>query len=136
MKEKIYLGCDKRSAKHPYYVRWYGTPDPDTGEQKIFRQQFATIEEAKLFRAEKEVDQRKGKPLDKPTDITLARFCSDFLEVKCKNRIGTIELYQNTIDHLLSSKLFDSNLAIRRITPRLADKFAASLKPQSGYGIM
>lgn len=134
MRTKIYLGQDKRSTQHPYYVKWYGEPDPDTGKQPIYYEHFATEKAAEIFRKEKELAQAKDKNIDRPTGITLRQFCKDFLDAKQKKRQGTIKLYENTIQRLLCSKVLRPDMEIARVTPRLAEKFVTSLMPMNGQG--
>jgi integrase len=131
MNQKISQGHDKRSARRPFFVRWYGRPDPDTGKQQRYSEHFATKHEADIFAAQKRLEQTKGGNLGRPDEISLERLCRDFLQTK-NLRPQSVLLYQNTIQRLLSSDLFSPNISVRKFTPRLADKFISSVKPMRG----
>ena len=134
MRIKIYLGHDRRSSRHPYYVKWYGSPDPDTGKQPVYHEHFRTEKEAQIFKQEKELAQAKDKNIDRPEAVTLERLCKDFLQLKRENpdiQPGTVMLYENTIDRLLSSDLFSRTIEIRQISKRVAEKFVNSIKPKN-----
>jgi hypothetical protein len=54
---KVYRGYDKRCTQRPYFVRWYGRPSRDTGEETKRYEHFETEKEACAFAEEKKAEQ-------------------------------------------------------------------------------
>ena len=126
MKEKI--GIYRIKKKKPWLVRWFGEYDLTTGKQRRYGKAFATRRQAELFRAEKEVELKNGGQRDKPGEMSLRTFCSEYLKAKKRDyRPGTLELYGYTVDRLIT--YFGGDTFLSNITPRQAARFIAEIEP-------
>ena len=51
MNRKVSIGKDKRRRTSPWIVRWFGEPDPMTGQQKWYSRAFKLKVDAEKFQA-------------------------------------------------------------------------------------
>jgi integrase len=127
MFRKVSLYMDRRKSK-PWIVRWFGDTDPDTGEAKWYSKSFKAKSEAEEFQLQKTIEFRRGQQRDKPAELTLEKFCREWLKTaKPKLRPQTVRLYDHTIERLL--KYFKPTQRLNRISPMMAEVFIAKLKP-------
>jgi integrase len=83
---------------------------------------------AETFKAEKTTAFTKGKQRDKPKEVALKDFCTEWLKDRQPDfKPETVMLYQNTIRRLLG--YFGPTKRLRDITAREASGFFAQLKP-------
>lgn len=130
MTTKVSVFRDKRKKK-PYVVRWFGWPDPVTGEQKRYSRSFRLKKDADDFAAAKTTEFNDGKARDRTQDISLAVFCEDWLRVNRDDLSPeTVRLYENTVRRLLA--YFRAQVALTRITRAEAQKFIARLHRFNG----
>lgn len=131
MVTKIGLYPDKRNKKKTWVVRWFGEYDPATGKSKRSAKSFRLKVDAEAFQAQQAQAFRKGQRRDKPEDVSLQAFCKDWLKIrKPELRPGTVTLYKNAIEQLLS--YFGPNCLLSHVTARSAAKFIAELKRLDG----
>lgn len=117
--------------KRPWVVRWYGSPDPETGKQKRYGRLFHHIRDAKAFLIEKQHQADEGAPRDTPVNVTLGRLLAEFEQARLASlsyasRIG----YGNTTTQLL--QFFGRTRKIRDVQRRHAEAFLASRKRFDG----
>jgi len=125
MTTKVSIFRDKRK-KRPWIVRWFGWPDPVTGEQRRYSKSFRLKSEAESFRADKMAEFKEGNSRDPIRETTLGEFCRDWMEVN-RSDLGpeTVRLYENTVQRLLAH--FPSDMPIMQITRADTQKFVARL---------
>lgn len=129
MIQKVGLYNDPRKQL-PWVVRWFGEYDPITGKQSRYSKSFKLKRDAEAFQAEKANEFRKGEQRDKPEEISLKRFCDDYVKTrKADVRPHTITLYELSTRQLIG--YFGGAMTLRLIQPRMAAKFIADLKPIS-----
>lgn len=115
------------NRKLPWLVRWFGDINPKTGQTRRYGKSFRTKREAEDFKAEKMQEFRKGGRRDGIVDITLHKFCKDWLSSrKSELRPKSIEAYENTIIRL--EEYFGKDASLRSIEPQKAAVFVSQQK--------
>lgn len=127
---KIGLYKDPRK-KRPWVVRWYGEYDPGTDKERRYSKSFKLKRDAEEFQNQQIAAFKKGQQRDRPEEITLKDFCGDWLKVKKREvRPDSFEVYEYAVRRLMD--YFGPNMLLHNVTPRLASKFIAELKPFKG----
>lgn len=127
MNSKISIGCDKRSKKKPWVCRWSGEYNPDTGKSKRYAKGFKLKVDAENFAAQKTVEFSHGGRRDEPKDISIGRFCADWLrDQKVQLRPASLEGYQNTIRRL--EDFFGKDSSLQDIDSKQARRFICEQK--------
>ena len=127
MVKKVGIYHDRRKQR-PWIVRWYGLPDITTGKPKRYSKAFDSRAEAEGFRIEQVIVFEQGRPRNRADEVTLGRFCADFLRAK-KNSIEpkTYRQYSNMGKRLIG--FFGDDILLRQIQPQGAHQFIAGLEP-------
>ena len=113
--------------KLPWLVRWYGEINPETGKPKRDGKSFRTKREAEDFKSEKMQEFRKCGRRDSITDVTLHKFCEDWLSSRRADlRPKSIKAYENTITRL--EEYFGKDANLRSIEPQAAAVFISEQK--------
>ena len=113
--------------KLPWLVRWYGEIDPTTGKQRRYSKSFRTRRLAEDFRSEKMQNFCKGSKRDGIKDVTLHRFCKDWLNSRKSDlRPKSIKAYKNTIERI--EEYFGEDISLRSIDPQQAAVFISEQK--------
>jgi len=113
--------------KLPWLVRWYGEIKPATGQPKRYAKSFRTKREAEDFKSEKMQEFRECGRRDSITDVTLHKFCEDWLSSRGADlRPKSIKAYENTITRL--EEYFGKDATLRSIEPQAAAVFISEQK--------
>jgi integrase len=124
MSAKISINYDKRNKKKPWVCRWDGDFNFDTGKSKRYAKSFRLKTEAETFAAQKTVEFERGGRRDKPQDITLSKFCKDWLHTRQSElRPTSLDCYVNTIRRL--EDFFGKDCNLRDIDTKRAAVFIA-----------
>ena len=124
---KISLYRDPRKTLS-WVVRWYGELDPATGKQRRYSRAFKLKRDAEDFQADKQKEFREGGRRDRPDDVSIDKFCRDWLCTKKPLvKFKTYRDYQIAVGRLLDH--FGKASPVHRITPKAAAVFFAGLKP-------
>jgi len=116
-----------QQRKLPWLVRWYGEINPATGQPKRYAKSFRTKWEAEDFKSEKMHEFHKGGRRDGITDVTLHKFCEDWLSSRRTDlRPKSIKAYENTITRL--EEYFGKDANLRSIEPQDAAVFISEQK--------
>jgi hypothetical protein len=122
---KVGLYYDPRKDK-PHIVRWYGDYEANTQKRKRYCKAFKLKRDAEDFKAQQAVSFKGGLKRDRPEEITLKTFCSDWKKTKMPSmRSTTMKEYEYVIDRMTS--YFGSSMPLCKITPHMAAKFIAEL---------
>jgi site-specific recombinase XerD len=132
MIEKITIFKDPRKRKK-WICRWFGKPDLETGKSKRYSKSFDTRREAEKFKAKQITAFDAGTPRDRPPDIGLKQFCSEWMVAnRADLRPASRELYDQTFRRLYD--YFGKNAVIRSITAQEAAKFVGTQMRRDGDG--
>lgn len=113
--------------KLSWLVRWYGEINPATGKQPRYSKSFRTRRLAEDFRSEKMQEFRKGSKRDGIKDVTLHKFCKDWLNSRKSDlRPKSIKAYKNTITRL--EEYFGEDISLSSIEPQQAAVFISEQK--------
>jgi integrase len=113
--------------KLPWLVRWYGEINPTIGKQQRYSKSFRTRRLAEDFRSEKMQNFRKGSKRDGIKDVTLHKFCKDWLNSRKSDlRPKSIKAYKNTIERI--EEYFGEDISLSSIDPQQAAVFISEQK--------
>ena len=115
----------------PWLVRWWGDPDPDTGQQKKRSKSFRYQREAREFQAARQAAIDRGERPETAKALTLAQLVEEFAKARIANLSRkSQECYQNPVDQLLD--YFGGSRLIRQIERRHAEAFIATRTRRDG----
>jgi len=115
------------NRKLPWLVRWYGEIDPKTGKPRRYSKSFRIKRQAEDFRLEKMQEFKKGSKRDGVADVSLHKFCKDWLNSrKPELRPKSIKAYDNTITRL--EDYFGEDMSLSSIEPQQAAVFISEQK--------
>jgi len=127
---KIGLYKDPRKQKQ-WVVRWYGEYEPATGKQRRYSKSFHLKRDVEEFQNQQIMAFKKGQQRDRPEELSLGDFCKDWLKVKKREvRPDSFDVYEYAVRRLMNH--FGPDMLLRNVTPRLASKFVAELRPFKG----
>lgn len=128
---KVGVYKDGRNRNRPWIVRWFGVYNSATGKRRRYTKSFRLKVQAEEFQASQSEGFRKGAQRDVAGKTRLDVFCTSFLKVRKGDlRSGTVTLYENSIERLLS--YFGPNCLLSSITPQSGNEFVAELKRMDG----